>query len=488
MAIQNRYVNASAVGGGNGLSDATAWTLVEGFANSNAGYITWIKKGAYTVSSTLAPTNAGTVGSPNIFRGYNITPGDLTGARLSNGELDVSNYPTITIATGIHLNVNTSYTHLEFLNIIGSMAATSPVVFSTGTAQYSDSTRYESTTNGAAYGLTLTSNINIHNCDIICSSTGQNSTCISVGSSKLDNCFFKMMGATITFGYVTGCISGFSCAGCTFYPNANAKVFTFSSSNSVNITANTIVGCSDVFNTANSAQTGQAFITENVICNCNRVINNQYAATGPHNLLLRDNRIRNIVNTDILGASDMVNYNSITTDLGGGDSQDFVDYTNHNFRMVYNAPGRFKTSNGNDLGALAAVVNPVSVSNVRSGVDNGVGQLGNIIIPSTSNLLSGIGAGSNGTEITGNVIQPSISDVRQNTTYGPANSLTGTLIVSTGGTMPVPKDVRYSTIYGPSNSYVGLLTPDNYYSAPPVFDTYPETIYLESEICTVISL
>lgn len=441
MAIQNRYVNASAVGGGNGLADGTAWTLTEAFANATPGTIVWVKKGSYSVVATLAPTNAGTVGSPIIFRGYNVTPGDLTGARLSNGELDVSNYPTITVANGIHININTSYTNLENLNIIGAFTATSTVIVSTGTAAYLDSVRFENTTNGASYGLSLTSNINVHNCDIICSSTGQNSTCVTMSSSKLDNCFLKMMGATVTFGYITGMGSGASVAGCVFYPNPNAKVFTFSSSNSVTITANTIIGCNDVFTTANSAQTGQAFITENLICNCNRLINNQYAATGPHCLLLRDNRIRNIANADILGASDILPYNSITTDLGSGDSQDFLDYTNRNFRLVYSSPARFKSSNGNDLGALCAKVNPVAISDVRQGIDNGVGQL-------------------------------------------------GTLIASSGApiTLPSSSDIRLGVFYGANCSLVGLLTKENWDAPPPILSEYPETIYLSSSIGNVIVL
>ena len=79
-ANTNRYVTTSATGGGNGLSEATAWTLSEAFSNVSAGQTVWVKSGNYgKVQETLY--NDGTPTQPIKFIGYkNSTAngGDIT--------------------------------------------------------------------------------------------------------------------------------------------------------------------------------------------------------------------------------------------------------------------------------------------------------------------------------------------------------------------------------------------------------------------------
>lgn len=69
-------------------------------------------------------------------------------------------------------------------------------------------------------------------------------------------------------------------------------------------------------------------------------------------------------------------------------------------------------------------------SNVRLGIDRGDGVPGNIVVPLAAELIVGAGAGSNGTEVLGNVVLPAVGNVLQLITYGPAGALTGTLVCS----------------------------------------------------------
>lgn len=104
-ASTNRYVNASASGGGNGLSDGTAWTLAEGISNSAAGQTIWIKAGAYSGGHEL--NNSGSVSSPIKFKGYTTDIGDLdndyivddftyTNSTNAESQIDNTKYPVLT--------------------------------------------------------------------------------------------------------------------------------------------------------------------------------------------------------------------------------------------------------------------------------------------------------------------------------------------------------------------------------------------------------
>lgn len=75
MAFTERYVTATATGGGNG-SLGNPWTIQEAAAAAVAGDRINVKAGTYALTSTFSPANNGTPTNPIEWRGYTATPGD----------------------------------------------------------------------------------------------------------------------------------------------------------------------------------------------------------------------------------------------------------------------------------------------------------------------------------------------------------------------------------------------------------------------------
>lgn len=100
MAWTERYVTATASGGGDG-SSGNPWTLAEGFANVASGERVNIKAGTYTTSSAL------NIGVSNVaFRGYTTTIGDLDSVSPSTLRVAGTDIPKVTGTTGAIRNTN----------------------------------------------------------------------------------------------------------------------------------------------------------------------------------------------------------------------------------------------------------------------------------------------------------------------------------------------------------------------------------------------
>ena len=77
-ASVSRYVTNKASGGGDGKSEATAWTMSEAIAKAQAGMTIWIKAGKYTGVNLALKNVQGTAASPVKFKGYKTVAGDIT--------------------------------------------------------------------------------------------------------------------------------------------------------------------------------------------------------------------------------------------------------------------------------------------------------------------------------------------------------------------------------------------------------------------------
>ncbi len=93
---EDRYVTTSASGGGDGISEDSAWTWEEAFSKASAGTTVWIKVGDYG-DLNLAIYNDGTSVSPIKFIGYKESIGDITSNYYDYGVAwDTSEMPTLT--------------------------------------------------------------------------------------------------------------------------------------------------------------------------------------------------------------------------------------------------------------------------------------------------------------------------------------------------------------------------------------------------------
>ncbi|MFZ9077482.1 MAG: hypothetical protein ACO23H_03040, partial [Alphaproteobacteria bacterium] len=93
MAWTDRYVDASAAGGGTGTSPADPWTFGEAISNTAAGMRVNFKTGTYdTTTNTNVSSIGTTVYQPSWWRGYKTTVGDLDG-KLTASPTDATEIP-----------------------------------------------------------------------------------------------------------------------------------------------------------------------------------------------------------------------------------------------------------------------------------------------------------------------------------------------------------------------------------------------------------
>ena len=94
-----KFVTPSATGGGDGNSEATAWTMAEAVANATPGTTVWMKAGDYG-NIMFTVTLDGTPTQPIKFIGYKDTTGDITSNyrydNLKTTPLNPSEMPTMT--------------------------------------------------------------------------------------------------------------------------------------------------------------------------------------------------------------------------------------------------------------------------------------------------------------------------------------------------------------------------------------------------------
>jgi len=119
---QDRFVNETAIGSGDGLSDATAWTLQQS-TSATAGMTVYIKSGDYNITSKLNYNNSGTSSSHIKIVGYTTNVNDIISQEYStfadDDLISNSNMPNISgssLTTFNAIEINGDY--VEFHNIL----------------------------------------------------------------------------------------------------------------------------------------------------------------------------------------------------------------------------------------------------------------------------------------------------------------------------------------------------------------------------------
>jgi hypothetical protein len=340
MAITERYVDASAAGGGDGTTAATsgangAFTWAEMITDINTprvGYRYNVKQGTYSLSATTTLTGDGTTTSPNIIRGYKTTIGDATLLRTTGGVVDTSNMPTIAYGSTYRFAANGA-TNL----IVESLNITSTVAGSTirlGTESLAVNCKIDNaSTSSSAYAFEGDAvSTQIVNCDAILSA--------GVAGSK----------AISTAGPVSYClVSGGGGNGIELANNATSIVHntvydsaigirTLNTTARAEILSNTIVNCTGDGIDIVTATTAQIRITGNHITGCGGYGIDFNTSTCPK--ILINNRFRDNTSGNVNGGGDYETATSILNQTADDtDALDFTDHTTDDYSLKSTAAG-----------------------------------------------------------------------------------------------------------------------------------------------------
>jgi hypothetical protein len=439
MAITERYVTATAAGGGDG-SSGSPWTLTEAFANAAAGDRVNIKAGTYTRTATDTVTVDGTVASPIVFRGYNSTIGDLDaqGRTLGGtGPLDTTNFPVIAYGSNFSLTASgAAYVIWQNLKITGSRSAAQFYIADvSGVAVrcYVEN----SSTNASAYGL---AGGHMISCDV--NMTGASGT-ISAFYCGLDsyaescrviaapNVGFLIASRAVLFD-------------CTVVASGGVG-FAFSTA-TTSIAPPRLIHCT-AYDCGGDAITvsDTAFTNPLILSNCHitdgsaYAVNNLGSASRDLMVIAVKNRTRDNTSGVFNGFADWAaatSFGHVTT--AGSASADYVSYngTPPDLRLKLTAPGHNAGLQGRDIGAgtyqLTASILGLIAGDLQSGVvvDDVTGTFG---VPAVGDVQDGVTYGAGGTEYEGTLALPTEAQVEDGVGFGAGGTEFEGELVAGGG-------------------------------------------------------
>lgn len=349
MAFTDRYVTQAAGGGGDG-SSGNPWTLAEGFANIAAGEILNVQSdGAYSIGADSI-TNAGTTSSLIVVRGYNSTIGDLANQGYnSDGSLDTTNYPDITLTGTLTGNANVVLQNLNFSGALSTRLIGSSSVDRWAMVECAVT---NSQSNASASCVLGDNYVTLIDCDLECSATTHGPIVQADIELVAIGCRLKHSDTTTSreliraqYGKVLGCL---------FHADGSAK------GHGIWIETGgplTLVCCNTFYNLETCVQFPNALssthipiLYNNHATDCSKWLDHLYSATANTVILEAHSRTRDNT-TPRTGIGDSINLGEITTDTGGA-STDYEDAGNGNFFLISGAPGRGLSSKRfRDIGA-----------------------------------------------------------------------------------------------------------------------------------------
>ena len=355
MAITERYVTATAAGGGDGTS-GSPWTIVEAAANAAAGDRINVQSGTYTLAATLSPTNSGTVASPIAWRGYYSTIGDLDNpGRDSSGNLITTNFPLIECGSSYQFAAN-SKTHHALKNFVvqGSVNGAPLQIYTSWVLQ--NVYAKNSGTGASARAIYTTDRSYLLNCDMELSgaSGGQAAFYNSVGQQYLIACKVRDSQSagilSVTSVVLIDCVINVDGIGVDLTATNTSQ-------------QNVVIGCTIEGGTGGIRVANTAFLLHQIFIN-NQItdvggslygIDSLYAGTANLAGIFSHNRLRDNTNGNYNGFADWLSATSegdVTTDTGGAET-DYIDASTGNFFPIAGAPG---ATNGlpryRDIGGL----------------------------------------------------------------------------------------------------------------------------------------
>jgi hypothetical protein len=366
MAITNHYVtttgsdtyaNSTVIGTPCSLS--TALTALTGGAAA-AGDRIYLKAGAYTQrSATDTITTDGTLVSPIIIEGYNVTPGDLnTPTYNADGSLDTTNYPVIDYAATFRMAATGSdYIVWRNIKITGAGAGVSAALLQIG-AQCVAHQCYVAnpSTNASAVGITMGTQSIVENCDVLMA--GASGTLAGIlGNSAhprvIASRILDAPGAGILF--TTGTSHCVALDNVFFAAVVGPCIdATGNTGTLLTLRGNTCQGKATAVRVGAFTYTTLPYFGDNHITDCTTGILSLQDGTSQLAGWFSHNRFRdNTANVD--GFDDWKTGGSageITTDTGGA-TTDYTDTTTNKYGLIAGAPGVKQASVPNrDIGAV----------------------------------------------------------------------------------------------------------------------------------------
>lgn len=318
MAWTDRYVDASASGGGTGTSAGDPWTLAEAFSNAGTNQRVNIKAGTYSITSPLSCNPSLTSENPLWWRGYKTTIGDLDD-KFTGDLVDGTDIPVFEITSNNNYIILNAYYHMiSGLCFKKKSTDAYPALYDRRAFTWAKNCRFVIEAASAVHSNTLCVSRNsgaIHltylNCEF--KSNQAINICVSnYSASFYSDCLFDASSANYL---LNGSGHGNDISKCIFRGSLVAAV-NFTSNARTNIQNNTFVDCADdaiAFNQANPAICNNYFYNVSGFC-----VSNKNTA-GTNDILLANNAFYNSPNK-FENMADAIEFDSIA------DSSDqFVD-------------------------------------------------------------------------------------------------------------------------------------------------------------------
>lgn len=276
MAFTERYVTATASGGGDG-SSGNPWTLAESFANYAAGDRINIKAGTYTTTSTFNTPTSGTATSPVVWRGYKTTIGDMDNTPTSQ-RVSGTDIPKITGTN--YFVLNTNYTgYFTFQNISFEFDISGTIIYANNcTLMTLVRCRLINSNSSGICTYSRYSALRIYDCYLHNSST----TNFTHRTESLGGSSVQIFNTVISGGSIGMSGTASSCIGCIFKNQTSAAIDTSNYSSGI-ISKSTFYNSGGDFIRNGSGQSG-TYVTDCVFDTCSgyalNLANSNYVLIG----------------------------------------------------------------------------------------------------------------------------------------------------------------------------------------------------------------
>ena len=338
-AITEKYVTSGAGGSGDGTS-GNPYTLSQMITEINGGAAAGnrynVLVGTYTRGAADTITGSGTSSAPVIIRGYGSAIGDgYQGRTLDNGALVTTNMPLISYSGSGRLSVTGTWVLMESVRVVS--AASNPSASFGNDSAVAHCILENSSTNGSASCLTVSSRGVVFNSDVYMSGASGGSTAITATSASCRVLGNRIRVTSSTCPAVT-IQSSTVVAKNTIFGGGGVGIAITATSSANCIIDNTIVGCAGDGIDMITGSTNLQFIAGNMITD--NTGNGVDLVSSANAVFMAANRFRDNA-ASVNSGSDWVTatrYMGVDSGTTGDTSTDYENYGAFDFRLKNTSP------------------------------------------------------------------------------------------------------------------------------------------------------